>query len=103
MVIIVNGTSSPRQMIQRIGRGCRYTNRRKIESVYELVSWGDTPIDRFDYWRLPYTDRIRQDIFCAEQTASNYRNPNTVVTPSIQKDLIKRAQEYKVKRMMNVA
>ena len=103
VVIIVNGTSSPRQTIQRIGRGCRYTNKGKIESVYELVSWGDNPIERFDYWRLPYADRIKHDIFCAEQVASEYRNPDVVIKPSIQKDLIKRALKYKSKRLESIA
>ena len=37
VVIIFNGTRSKRQMIQRVGRGCRY-QKGKIEYVYELVA-----------------------------------------------------------------
>jgi superfamily II DNA or RNA helicase len=37
VVIIFNATKSKRQMIQRVGRGCRY-KKGKIEYVYELVA-----------------------------------------------------------------
>ena len=89
VIIIMNGTSSPRQTIQRIGRGCR-RGKNKIESVYELVSYGQGWVDKSEYWRLPWAERIRHDIFCAEQTASVYRNPEYMIKPSIQKTLIKR-------------
>jgi superfamily II DNA or RNA helicase len=36
VVIIFNGSRSKRQMIQRVGRGCRY-RPGKVEKVYELV------------------------------------------------------------------
>ena len=95
VIIVMNGSSSPRQMIQRIGRGCR-RGRGKIEYVYELVSFGMDWVDRAEYWRMGYAQRIRQDVFCAEQTASIYRNPEFMLKPSIQKSLIKRLQNKKV-------
>ena len=53
-------------------------------------------VDRAEYWRMGYAQRIRQDVFCAEQTASIYRNPEFMLKPSIQKSLIKRLQNKKV-------
>lgn len=44
VVIIFNGSKSKRQMIQRVGRGCRY-RQRKVEYVYELITKPETLID----------------------------------------------------------
>lgn len=64
VVVIFNGSRSKRQMIQRVGRGCRY-RPGKVEHVYELIAApadagsGATEASRSRNWysyRQPGTD-----------------------------------------------
>ena len=59
VVVIFNGSRSKRQMIQRVGRGCRYRTG-KVEKVYELICAPEDAgreAEKSEYsWRKKYGD-----------------------------------------------
>lgn len=65
VVVIFNATRTKRQMIQRVGRGCRY-RPGKIEFVYELVATPDD-IDLEGKSKSRWDRRARDDQYILER------------------------------------
>jgi len=94
VVIIFNGTKTPRQMIQRIGRGCRY-KPTKIEYAYELIVQS-YKIDKEKGWYrtqdYEYKDALDK-LLNYEFNASMYRDPSAIVEPEKQEELVNKTLE----------
>ena len=127
VIIIFNASSSKRQMIQRIGRGCRF-QEGKVEYVYELVASPpkDDKLERLDEiliqralsdrkrtvlpkefvisdWDLKRKFSIRDEELEArgqlltERVKSAYRSIEDTVNPEEQKTLLASVKEVKRK------
>jgi superfamily II DNA or RNA helicase len=129
VVIIFNGSGAKRQMIQRIGRGCRYVEN-KIEYVYEFVSapiednpadkaiidrtvaekrkqpWArdvnidDYQISKIGGMKYEYQLKARK-LLLIEEITSKYRNIDDTINIDEQNELIKNVKEIKRKNSPN--
>jgi len=94
VVVIFNGTKTKRQMIQRIGRGCRY-RPCKIEYVYELVV-RKHDIQRPRGWlgieEHIYYEELRR-LLNYEYKISMRRDPSEIIEPEKQEELIAKVEE----------